>query len=277
LFLELHKGHHEGFLEELTNNSARSGTNETPEQKYRRIFGAGKIMTEPIFYSGSGAYDFQYLDFAVVKYRDDEAWISQHMGIAIPEMATIARELKRLHEQKYNALRTLPRGNFSVLCKAALAVFCFEEKDLQHFGAAAVKGFVSAFSLVPGKVNAKLRLPGQYNQLQSSPVVQLPDGRYFVPICFNLSEAIYESPFYWMNTDSSYASEALRHRGQFAENATANLLRSVFGTSNVYTNVEVRKTKGRNITDVDVLAICGQQSCHCPSEVETTDGVSEAQ
>lgn len=139
MFLELHKGHHEGFLEELTNNSARSGTNETPEQKYRRIFGAGKIMTEPIFYSGSGAYDFQYLDFAVVKYRDDEAWISQHMGIAIPEMATIARELKRLHEQKYNALRTLPRGNFSVLCKAAQAVFCFKEKDLQHFGAAAVK------------------------------------------------------------------------------------------------------------------------------------------
>ena len=217
-------------------------------------------MTEPIFYSGSGAYDFQYLDFAVVKYRDDEAWISQHMGIAIPEMATIARELKRLHEQKYNALRTLPRGNFSVLCKAALAVFCFEEKDLQHFGAAAVKGFVSAFSLVPGKVNAKLRLPGQYNQLQSSPVVQLPDGRYFVSICFNLSEAIYESPFYWMNTDSSYASEALRHRGQFAENATPNLLRSVFGTSNVYTNVEVRKTKGRNITDVDVLAIVGNKA-----------------
>ena len=29
------------------------------------------MVTEPIFYGGSGAYDFQYLDFAVDKYQHD--------------------------------------------------------------------------------------------------------------------------------------------------------------------------------------------------------------
>ncbi|HYL12844.1 MAG TPA: hypothetical protein VEV41_07400, partial [Terriglobales bacterium] len=64
--------------------------------------GAGTMMTEPILYSASGAYDFQYLDFAVDKYRRDAGWIHEHIGIDISEMATIARELKALHERKFN-------------------------------------------------------------------------------------------------------------------------------------------------------------------------------
>ena len=63
-----------------------------------------------------------------------------------------------------------------------------------------------------------------------------------------------------MNADQSYSPTALLNRGKFAEVVTAKLLRSVFGTSSVYTDVEVKERKGRNVTDIDVLAIAGNKA-----------------
>jgi hypothetical protein len=259
VFEELHRKHQEPFLEQLASLVKNGRGTETPEENYRRIFGAGSTMSEPIFYSGSGAYDFQYLELAVEKYRNDAPWIQEHIGLNVGDMAKIARELKLLHERKFNSLVSSPRGKFSEICRAGLSVFCFEEKDLQQFEPT-VKPFLGAFSLSPGTVNAKLELPGQYNQLQSKPVVHFPDGRYFLPIGFNLSEAIYEGPFFWMNTDSSYVGKALVNRGQFAEAATLQFMISVFGAGKVYRDVEIRKRKGHAITDIDVLAIVGNKA-----------------
>jgi hypothetical protein len=218
------------------------------------------MMTEPIFYSGSGAYDFQYLDFATTKYQKDSAWIVAHIGIDVPIMARIARELKKSHERKFAERPRVDRGNFPELCNAALSVFCFTAEDINQFATDKATAFLDAFSLIPGKTNSNFQLPGQYNELQSHPFIRLSDGRYFLPIGFNLSEAIYEDPFYWMNKDKPYAAEALRHRGDFAQSVTAELLQSVFGESNVYTEVQIEKNKGHTVTDIDVLAIAGNKA-----------------
>jgi hypothetical protein len=260
LFDELHRKHQEHFIEQLARRINNGIRVENPEADYRQTFGSGMMMTEPIFYGGSGAYDFQYLEFDTQKYAADKGWIRRRVGIDISEMGQVAKELKRLHEHKYNTQPALAPGEFSKLCAAALSIFCFDEHDLHQFGTETVEAFVAAFSLVPGKVNAGLQLPGQFNQLQSNPVLQLPDGRYFLPLGFNLAEAIYECPFFWMNTDRSYVAEALLHRGRFAENATMDLLRRVFGTSNVYTNVEIKRTRSQTVTDIDVLAIVGNKA-----------------
>jgi len=259
LFEELHSKYHEPFIEELGRLAENGLGAETREENYRRIFGAGAAASEPIFYAASGAYDFQYLDFAVDKYQHDSAWIKEHTGVDVHDMTGIARELKRLHEIKFNILTAGPPPEFSVMCKTGLSVFCFEEKELQKFGNGVVP-FLKTFSLTPGEANAKLQRPGQYNELQSKPIIRLPDGRYFFPIGFNLSEAIYEAPFYWMNTDPAYRATALVHRGNFAESVTAKLLGNVFGADRVYTNVEVRERKGHNVTDIDVLAIVGNKA-----------------
>jgi len=260
LFDELHKKHHDHFFEQLKTRVEEGPHPANPVEDYRNTFGSGMMMTEPIFYGGSGAYDFQYLEFAVEKYSSDRKWIREHMGIDVHQMAQIARELKSLHERKYNDQEPLKPGEFSRLCTVALSIFSFDEADLQQFGSDSVKAFVQAFSLTPGSVNAELRSPGQFNELQSRPIVQLPDGRYFMPIGFNLSEAIYESPFFWMNSDNAYRTTALVHRGQFAEKATANLLAKVFGTSSVYTDVQIKESKGKTLTDIDVLAIVGNKA-----------------
>lgn len=260
LFDALHKAHGQAFVEMFKDQIGSGKQSENPEADYRRIMGAGSMVTEPIFYGGSGAYDFQYLDFAVDKYKQDAGWIAQHIGIGISDMSNIARDLKRLHEYKFNNRPTFRSKNFAEICGVALSIFCFEEQDLRKFGREATQAFIKALSLTPGQVNEKLELPGQFNQLQSNPIVRLVDGRYFLPIGFNLSEAIYESPFYWMNGDNSYRGEALLHRGRFAEDVTAGLLRRVFGATNVYTNVEIKRSKSQTVTDIDVLAIVGNKA-----------------
>ena len=259
LFEELHRKYNEPFLEHLNQNITNGLGKETPRENYRRIFGSGPMASEPIFYSATGAYDFQYLEFAVDKYRNDSCWIRENAGISVEEMADIARELKGLQELKFNALPSSPPADFSGMCRSGLSVFCFEERDMERFGSAAA-AFLRVFALAPGTANAKLQLPGQYNELQSKPIIQLPDGCYFLPIGFDLSEAIYEGPFYWMNADRSYSATALLNRGNFAEFVTAKQLRSVFGIGSVYTDVEVRERKGRNATDIDVLAIAGNKA-----------------
>lgn len=260
LFEELHRKYHEPFIEEMGRLAENGRETETREANYRRIFGAGIAVSEPIFYAASGAYDFQYLDFAVDKYQYDSAWIKEHIGVDVRVMVGIARELKRLHEIRFNRLVASPTSRFSDMCQGGFSVFCFEEEDIGQFGAAEVAAFLKAFSLTPGEANRKLQLPGQFNELQSKPIIRLRDGRYFFPIGFNLSEAIYEAPFYWMNTDPVYRPTALLNRGNFAESATAKLLRNVFGVDSVYTSVEVRERKGHTVTDIDVLAIVGNKA-----------------
>ena len=259
LFEELHRKYNEPFLKHLNKNITNGLGEETPRENYRRIFGSGLIASEPIFYSATGAYDFQYLEFAVDKYRNDALWVRENADISVEEMADIARELKSLQELKFNALVSAAPADFSGMCRSGLSVFCFEERDIERFGSAA-PAFLRVFALMPGTANAKLQLPGQYNELQSKPIIQLPEGRYFLPIGFDLSEAIYEGPFFWMNADRFYSPTALLNRGKFAEFVTAKLLRSVFGTSSVYTDVEVKERKGRNVTDIDVLAIAGNKA-----------------
>lgn len=259
MFEELHKKYHEPFREELIKNFTQGLQGETPEENYKRIFGAGAVASEPIFYSASGAYDFQYLEFAVQKYHNDREWIQKHIGVDVGTMGLIARKLKSLHELQFNKLISEKPPDFAKLCEEGLSVFCFEENDIAEFGPSR-NAFLQAFSLIPGSVNANLKLPGQYNELQAKPVINLPDGRYFVPIAFNLTEAIYESPFFWMNTDKAYAPTALANRGKFAESVTSNILRGVFGVNNVYRDVEVRGKKGHTITDIDVLAVVGNKA-----------------
>lgn len=260
LFLELHQKHAQRFIKRLEDYTRREDSQDSVGDGYRRMFGAGEIMTEPMWYSGSGAYDFQYLSFAVKKYKADESWILQNIGIDVALMSYIAAELKKLSEYKFANYSRLGAKDFADACKLALSTLCVDAAEITQIAGDKASAFTAAFSLTPGEVNGELTLPGQRNVLQSQPIVCLPDGRYFIPIEFNLSESIYESPFYWMNKDKAYLPDAKTHRGISAQDIAAELLCDVFGQSNVFTEVKVEKAKGKTITDIDVLAVAGNKA-----------------
>ena len=54
LFEELHRKYHEPFIEEMGRLAENGRETETREANYRRIFGAGIAVSEPIFYAASG-------------------------------------------------------------------------------------------------------------------------------------------------------------------------------------------------------------------------------
>ena len=48
-------------------------------REYDQWIRDGDGMVEPIFYSSPGAYDFQYLELAALRYSSDNHWLEEHL------------------------------------------------------------------------------------------------------------------------------------------------------------------------------------------------------
>src|SRR3546814_7254566 len=109
----------------------------------------GEAMREPIFYGGEAALSFQYLDFALLKYREDNDWLVAHRGFRIEDAATVARSLNDRVIEGIDALRRLWRegdtarflpvdpfrseehtSELQSLMRISYAVFCLKKKTI---------------------------------------------------------------------------------------------------------------------------------------------------
>lgn len=258
LFQKLHEAYNQPFLKELYKRLDKKIDSEESEKSYQDFFSSGAFISEPIFYGNSGAYDFQYWDFALKKYKDDEDWLQKNVGISISTMVEISKKIKKFIEDKFYILKEAK--TFEDFCKASLSVFCFNYEDLNFLDKEIVEKFIIVFSVIPGIVNQNLDSVGTYNSIDSHPIIIINDNNYFLPTSFNLARSIYESPFYWMNEDEQYRDIAFKHRGETTEIIAFKLLENVFGKSNVFKNVGVYNSKKELITDVDVLAVAGNKA-----------------
>ena len=217
---------------------------------------SGRGMVEPIFYGGDGAYDFQYLEMAEKRYRNDEPWIRDHLGTSWESILEIAAQLKGLAQAR--AGRIHAASTFQELSLQCLAAFLFSPEDIANASRDAVDSFLDAFSMAPGKANQEFRAIGDYNAAHSHPVIRLQGSRFFLPIFFNLAQSIYESPYYWMLKDGNYREKALSNRGDATEEIAFDLLTRVFGEENVRRGVKI-KNRNQDVTDIDVLALAGNK------------------
>ena len=218
---------------------------------------SGRGMVEPIFYGGGGADDFQFLEKAERRYRDDRDWLDNHLGTSFETIVETARRLDRLSIARANSITI--ESTFEEMCLQCMDVFLFDPRDIPGVTDEAIDSFLRAFSLSPGEANQDLDTIGCYNAVQSHPVIRLEDGRFFLPIFFNLARSIYESPYYWMSKDSNYAEIGFKNRGNATEEIAYELLTQVFGESKVYRGVKIRKGKD-DVTDIDVLAVEGSKA-----------------
>lgn len=216
----------------------------------------GSEMVEPFFYVGTGAYDFQYLDLALEKYRHDSDWLVSNAGLPMDSLVRAARELQRLRETRFHA--ALQATNHEERCRAALATFSFTRQDLVLLTDSEFDAFINKFAVTPGEVNHLLDTVGAVNHLEFKPIMRLCEQRFFMPVGFKLAQAIYESPFYWMAEDGHYESQAANNRGKATEEIAARLLTPVFG-NNVHRNVIVRDGK-ETVHEIDVLAYMGNRA-----------------
>ena len=218
---------------------------------------SGRGMVEPIFYGDDGAYDFQYLEMAEKRYKNDEPWIRAHLGTSWGSILEIAGQLKSLAQAR--AGRIYSASTFQEMSSRCLTAFLFSPEDITNVSQGAVDSFLDTFSLAPGKANQEFRAIGDYNAVHSHPVIRLLGNKFFLPIFFNLAKSIYESPYYWMLKDGSYKETGLSNRGDATEGIAFDLLARVFGEENVRRGVKVRNGN-QDVTDIDVLAVAGNKA-----------------
>ncbi len=254
---DTHLSHFADNMNSIDEDAFASLLDEEKDKVFKDLMGSGKIMTEPIFYGGTGAYDFQYRELTPKKYQYDTQWIQARQGFSLTFAADMSSFLKRLGEDRYKSIAR--PSSFDDYCKKILNVFCFTREDVKIGTDEEVVNFLNAFTITPGSVNQHLLEVGQYNSALSHPIIKLDENHYFLPVQFFLAQSLYESPFYWMGQDSSYKSTAFLNRGNATEDMAYTLLLPVFGL-NLYKDITIKKTKAKITTDIDILAVAGNKA-----------------
>ena len=245
----------------LIDHSKASGTAHDQANRLAAAYDdwmlSGQGLIEPIFYGGEGGYIFQYLEMAAKRYEADESWLQDNVGFGFPAILEISNALERLG---LNRLRKVDLwAPHEQICRDVLSAMSFHPDDLPGIERRTLDNFLGKFSLVPGAVNQEFDSIGGYNKVHSHPVVELGDGRYWLPLPPNLAQSVYESPFYWMTQDDQYRDAAFKNRGDATEIIARDLLVPVFGRTRVHRGVLVKKG-GNRVTDLDVLTVSGNKA-----------------
>lgn len=222
---------------------------------------SGDAMREPIFYGGEAAFSFQNCDFAAEKYAADDQWLITNRGASIGDMISVAKAIGELQSKRLGS--ALQEGAKALVDSAVLEAFTFTTHDIASslsLSIDTITACVHAFALPKNHGNPSFRALHDFNATNSSPILAIGDERYLLFHFNALAEALYESPFYWLGADKSYVATALKHRGEYTEGFALQRLRAIFGEGRVYHGVNIERSKGNRLGEIDVLVIFGDRA-----------------
>lgn len=316
LMEELHQSFMIPFLQKLEKSFGKTHDKTNYREDMKEFFGKGDMLTEPMFYSGTGVYDFQYLEFLERKYKYDKKWLSDERDFDFTQAQNIGSQIKGILQEKskkvrlYDLKEKLPvmiegikkknpnedwekhakdilptmelyqyvelffehvkeeenlsideirEDGWSSFYESLIELFVVTKSDFESN--VNIESFLNNFSITPeGGFNSQFQTIGNYNIINSHPIIKLGDDKYFVPITFLLFEAVYESPYYWMIDDKKYRDQAGENRGNVGEEITYDFLSKVFGASRAFKSVRITTKKGQDDTDIDVLCVLGSKA-----------------
>ena len=218
---------------------------------------SGEILPEEIFYSGTGAYDFQYLNFAEQRYTLDKKWMENYLQCTLKALTETVKRAKKLLSRRFSNQPTIT--SFTEYCHQCFSTMSFTAEELFGANPKIMKRVIEVFSCKPGTVNSNFGPIGSYNVILSHPLVHLGSNRFYLPLIYNWTRSIYESPFYWMIGDADYCKTAKENRGKATEQMAFDLLENLFGKHNTFLNVEIMKGKDK-LSEIDVLACYGNSA-----------------
>jgi hypothetical protein len=105
LMEELHQSLNISFVKKLRESLEKEHKIEDLRKEQKEFFGKGDMLVEPIFYSGTGVYDFQYLDFLERKYKYDKKWLFENKNFDIEQTKNIVTQIKNILQEKSNKVR----------------------------------------------------------------------------------------------------------------------------------------------------------------------------
>ncbi len=100
LMKELHESCMLPIAEKIQNFSEKEHKIEDSREAQKEFSGKGDVLTEAIFYSGDGVYNFQYLDFLERKYKYDRDWLSENKNFDIGKSKNIITQIVDILQRK---------------------------------------------------------------------------------------------------------------------------------------------------------------------------------
>lgn len=219
-------------------------------------FQNGEVFREPVLYTSDSAYSFQYYELVIPKYDQDDAWLIAHKGFSIRDAVAVAKASREHQEEK---LEALANGDVGV-SHDLLSAFVLEPSRIAKLANVAldvVDRVLEAFTMPASPTGIAFKKMDSLNLANSHPILRI-DDRLVLFQGYSLAESLYESPFYWMNVDKKYASQAMKHRGAYLERFAFDRLVHVFGEKNVHQGVLILDPKGTtSLGEIDVMVNFG--------------------
>lgn len=218
----------------------------------------GNWLKESIFYTGSGAYDLQMVQFIEPKYRYDREWVLANKNVDINIFMSFFIDIKRMMiKHRFKLIQSF-QANAAKEPFTAPDMFTINVTPLIRINPA-YASIIDEFSFpITHPINVDINDIGDYNPISSKPIIKLDDEHIFLPYLPLLAIALYETPFYWIGGDIDYYEHYGKdNRGIAAEEIVFDLLARVFSKEATYKNVEIQKNATAVIAEVDVLAIYG--------------------
>ncbi|MFO9067149.1 SEC-C metal-binding domain-containing protein [Legionella pneumophila serogroup 1] len=217
-------------------------------------FTMGAFLREGIFYSGESAYPLQYLELATKKYSQDNPWFKSNKGFVIEDVKDVAKAIMDLQTDKLMMVLCEQNGEH-IDGRVFLNAFTFTLNDLQQkidIESNIISKILEAFSFL--HTNEGFNAFGDFNTTNAFPIIKLNGSEFLLFQNYTLFEAMYETPYFWLNQDSSYSQIASKNRGEYVESFTYERLKLVFGQNRVFKNVLIKDGK-KIINEIDVLVM----------------------
>ena len=165
------------------------------------------------------------------KYSLDAPWLLGHKGVDLEVGREVCRTLLEILDIRLRdtltGLRGKPPEEWTVL--PGFTFSCEELAARISKPVDNVRDFVQVFSLPDGETNETFTSLNAYNAAYAYPFLQSDLDRFVLFQQYGISEAFYDSPYYWMCDDAEYAPIAFDHRGEFTERYSAEgLTRSLW-------------------------------------------------
>ena len=220
-------------------------------------FTCGSVLREPIFYGGESAYSFQYRDFSLGKYYNDNDWLISNKGFSIKYAHKVVQSIGEVQNRKlFHCIRGLRTKSPEIW--TLLPAFKFTGRDVAETAQmehVKVNNILRAFTPPYGTNNECFNALNDFNIANAYPLIPLDNDEYILFQHYSIVETLYETPFYWMGSDKSYVNTAMMHRGEFTERFCSRRLEAVFGKRRVFSNIYIVDSKGNRAGEIDVLVV----------------------